>query len=83
VGAYCVSFPIGASDEYLDRGFNGAPPLGTNVMTASVPKPIVPRLDEWCQKYKMKLGLHNHWLGTEPCGSMLTILATEYRPYSS
>ncbi|HKY05124.1 MAG TPA: sugar phosphate isomerase/epimerase [Blastocatellia bacterium] len=63
VNAYCVNFPVNATDEHLDRGFVGALLLGTNLMTASVKKPIVPRLDLWCQKYKIKLGLHNHWLG--------------------
>ena len=63
IGAYCVNFPVEANDEYLDRGFNGALLLGTNIMTSSVKKPIVPRLDEWCRKYKIKLGLHNHWFG--------------------
>jgi sugar phosphate isomerase/epimerase len=63
VGAYCVNFPVDSKDDYLDRGFNGALLLGTNVMTASVKKPIVPKLDKWCQKYKIKLGLHNHWFG--------------------
>lgn len=63
VSAYCVNFPVTATDEHLDRGFSGALLLGTNVMTASVKKPIVPKLDQWCQKYKIKLGLHNHWFG--------------------
>jgi sugar phosphate isomerase/epimerase len=63
VSAYCVNFPVTATDEHLDRGFNGALLLGTKVLTASVKKPIVPRLSQWCQKYKMKLGLHNHWFG--------------------
>lgn len=63
VTAYCVNFPVTATDEHLDRGFNGALLLGTKVMTASVKKPIVPRLSQWCQKYKIKLGLHNHWFG--------------------
>lgn len=63
VNAYCVNFPVTATDEHLDRGFNGALLLGTSVMTASVKKPIVPKLDQWCQKYKIKLGLHNHWFG--------------------
>jgi sugar phosphate isomerase/epimerase len=63
VSAYCVNFPATSSDELLDRGFSGAGLLGTNVMTASVKKVIVPRLDQWCQKYKVKLGLHNHWFG--------------------
>lgn len=63
VSAYCVNFPATASDELLDRGFNGALILGTRIMTASVKKSIVPKLDQWCQKYKIKLGLHNHWFG--------------------
>jgi sugar phosphate isomerase/epimerase len=63
VSAYCVNFPVDSRDDYLDRGFNGALLLGTNVMTASVEKPIVAKLDQWCQKYKIKLGLHNHWFG--------------------
>jgi sugar phosphate isomerase/epimerase len=63
VGAYCVNFPIDAKPEFLDRGFGGALLLGTNVMTASVKKPLVPRLDEWCVKYNIRLGLHNHWFG--------------------
>jgi sugar phosphate isomerase/epimerase len=63
VTAYCVNFPVNSTDDYLDRGFNGALLLGTKIMTASVKKPIVPRLSTWCQKYKIKLGLHNHWFG--------------------
>ncbi|HEX8089805.1 MAG TPA: sugar phosphate isomerase/epimerase [Blastocatellia bacterium] len=63
VNSYCVNFPVDADDDYLDRGFGGALLLGTGVMTASVKKSIVPRLDQWCQKYKIKLGLHNHWFG--------------------
>ena len=63
VSAYCVNFPVDSKDEYLDRAFNGALLLGTNVMTSSVKKPIVQKLDQWCQKYKIKLGLHNHWFG--------------------
>jgi len=63
VSAYCVNFPVDSKPDYLDRGFNGALLLGTNVMTASVRKSIVPTLDDYCQKYKIKLGLHNHWFG--------------------
>ena len=65
VSAYCVNFPKDSSDEHLDRGYNGALLLGTHVMTASVQKPLVPRLDQWGQKYKVKMGLHNHWFGEE------------------
>ena len=61
VSAYCVNFPKDASDELLERGFRGALLLGTDLMTSSVQKPIVPRLDAWCVKHKVRLGLHNHW----------------------
>lgn len=63
VSAYCVNFPEDASDELIERGFRGALALGTRVMTASVKKEQVKRLDQWCVKYKILLGLHNHWLG--------------------
>jgi sugar phosphate isomerase/epimerase len=33
------------------------------VMTSSVEQPVVPRLDQRCRKHKVRLGLHNHWLG--------------------
>lgn len=65
VSAYCVNFPVDASNEHLDRGYNGALLLGTHVMTASVQKSLVPRLDEWSRKYKIKMGLHNHCLSDE------------------
>jgi sugar phosphate isomerase/epimerase len=63
VSAYCANFPTTAPDEHLERAFRGAALLGTRVMTSSVEKPIVPRLDEWCRKHKVHMGLHNHYLG--------------------
>jgi sugar phosphate isomerase/epimerase len=65
VSAYCANFPPDAPNEHLDRAFTGAGLLGTSLMTSSVEKPILPRLDEWCGKYKVTLGLHNHYLGDE------------------
>jgi sugar phosphate isomerase/epimerase len=32
-------------------------------MTSSVEQPIIPRLDAMCRKHKVRMGLHNHWLG--------------------
>lgn len=63
VNAYCANFPNTATDEHLERAFRGAALLGTKVMTSSVEQPIVPRLDQWCRKHKIRMGLHNHWLG--------------------
>lgn len=63
VSAYCVNFKPDASNELLDKSFKGAGLLGTSIMTTSTEKAIVPKLDEWCNKYGVTIGLHNHWLG--------------------
>jgi sugar phosphate isomerase/epimerase len=63
VSAYCANFPNDATDEHLERAFRGAALLGTKVMTSSVEQPIVPRLEKWCVKHQVRMGLHNHWLG--------------------
>jgi sugar phosphate isomerase/epimerase len=63
VNAYCANFPTDATDEHLERAFRGARLLGTRVMTSSCEKPLLPRLDEWCRRHQVRLGLHNHWLG--------------------
>lgn len=63
VSAYCANFPTDAPDGHLERAFRGALLLGTSVMTTSVEKPMVPRLDERCRKYQIRIGLHNHYLG--------------------
>ena len=63
VSAYCANFPADATDEHLERAFRGAALLGTKVMTSSVEQPIVPRLEKWCVKHGIRMGLHNHWLG--------------------
>jgi sugar phosphate isomerase/epimerase len=65
VSAYCVNFRPDATADLLDKAFRGAGLLGTSLMTTSTEKSMVPRLDEWCEKYKVKIGLHNHWLGDE------------------
>lgn len=63
VNAYCVNFRPDVTAGLLDKAFKGASLLGTSLMTTSTEKSVVPRLDEWCQKYGVTLGLHNHWLG--------------------
>jgi sugar phosphate isomerase/epimerase len=65
VNAYCVNFRPDVSADLLDKAFRGAGLLGTSLMTTSTEKSVVPRLDEWCQKYQVTIGLHNHWLGDE------------------
>lgn len=61
IGAYNVSPRLDWTDAQIARSFVAAKLLGTSVITSSVTKKIVPRLDQACQKHQMKLGLHNHW----------------------
>lgn len=61
IGAYTFGARNDSTDEQIDRGFEVARLLGTRIITSSVSKAIVPRLDKACQKHRMWLGLHNHW----------------------
>ena len=60
--AYCVAPKDDWTDEQIHHAYHCAKLLGTNILTASISKKIVPRLDKACQKFQMKLGIHNHWL---------------------
>ncbi len=61
IGAYNISPRNDWTDEQIDRGFQAATLLGARIITSSVSKAIVPRLDRACQKHRIWLGLHNHW----------------------
>jgi sugar phosphate isomerase/epimerase len=63
VSAYCTNFPNTITPEYLDKAFAGAGLLGTKVLTTSCEKSLVGQLGEWGQKYKVRVGIHNHWFG--------------------
>lgn len=65
VNAYCANFNSDVTDEHLDRAFRGAGLLGTSVMTTSTEQPVIPKLDALCRKHRIRMGLHNHWLGDE------------------
>ena len=58
-----VSTNDGLDQALIVRAFRGAGLLGTDVMTSSLEKPILDRVDERCRRYKVRLGLHNHYLG--------------------
>lgn len=61
IASYYVDFGADPTDEQLDRGFEKAKLLGVSILTSSLTKPLVPRVDKACQKHEMYLGLHNHW----------------------
>ena len=58
--AYNYSFKDDFTDEEIDRGFQMARALGAKVITASANLKTSPRIDAYAQKYKMRVGMHNH-----------------------
>ena len=60
LSAYNYSFRDQMSDGEIERGFQMAKALGVNTITASSTVSIVKRIDPFAQKYKVRVGLHNH-----------------------
>ncbi len=60
LGAYNYSFRSDMTDADLERGFIEARELGVKVITCSSNVSVVPRVDKFAQKYKMRIGLHGH-----------------------
>ena len=58
--AYNYSFKNDFTDEEIDRGFQMARALGAKVITASATVDVSERVDRAAQKYKMRVGMHNH-----------------------
>src|SRR5262249_17818266 len=58
--AYNLSFRGDFTDEESDRGFQMAKALGAKVMTASSNVKTGKRVDPFAQRYKMRVGMHNH-----------------------
>jgi sugar phosphate isomerase/epimerase len=58
--AYNISFKRDFTDEEIDRGFQMARALGAKVITASGNVSVSERVDRYAQKYKLRVGMHNH-----------------------
>jgi len=63
VNAYCANFPGDATADHVEKAFVGAEILGARILTSSTEKKVVPRIDAAAQRHKIRVGLHNHWLG--------------------
>jgi sugar phosphate isomerase/epimerase len=61
ISAYYGSFRKEATDQQIDRVFAAARLLGTSVITTSVVRDTVPRIDKAAQQSQTLVGLHNHW----------------------
>jgi sugar phosphate isomerase/epimerase len=60
ISAYNISFRSDFSDAEIERGFEMARALGTNVITASASTSVVPRVAPVAARYKIPVGMHNH-----------------------
>ena len=58
--AYNYSFRDNFSDKEIERGFEMAKALGVSIITASATVSVVPRVDPFAQKYKIRVGYHGH-----------------------
>ena len=63
LSAYNYSFKKDMTDEELERGFHMAKALGTSVITASSNPSIAKKIDTYAQKFKVRVGMHNHAQG--------------------
>ncbi|MBI3664828.1 MAG: sugar phosphate isomerase/epimerase [Acidobacteria bacterium] len=58
--SYNYSFRDDFTDEEIERGFQMAQALGATCITASATVSVAKRVDPFAQKYKMRVGMHNH-----------------------
>jgi sugar phosphate isomerase/epimerase len=60
VYAYSLNFKDGFSDEELDRGFEMAKTLGTDLITTSTTLTCAKRLAPLAEKHRVRVALHGH-----------------------
>jgi sugar phosphate isomerase/epimerase len=60
LSAYNISFKDDFSDREIERGFDMAQALGTNLITASAQVSAVPRVARVAAKRRMPVAMHNH-----------------------
>jgi sugar phosphate isomerase/epimerase len=63
LSAYNYSFRKEMTDAEIEQGFLMAKALGTRVITASSNPSMAKRVDQFAQKHKLKVGMHNHAQG--------------------
>ena len=63
LSAYNYSFRNEMTDAEIEQGFLMAKALGTHVITASSNPSMAKRVDQFAQKHKLKVGMHNHAQG--------------------
>jgi sugar phosphate isomerase/epimerase len=64
--AYCCNMNMSFTDAELERGFEVAKALGTDVMTTSTTLEVAKRLAPMADKHKVSVGMHGHSNLTDP-----------------
>jgi sugar phosphate isomerase/epimerase len=66
LSAYGNSFHTDITDPVLERSFQITQAMGLDCITTSTKISMVPRIDKFAQKYKIKVGYHNHDHSSDP-----------------
>jgi sugar phosphate isomerase/epimerase len=66
LSAYNYSFRKEMTDTEINQGFLIAKALGTSAITASSNPSMASRVDQFAQKHKVRVGMHNHAQGGKP-----------------
>ena len=64
--AYCYNMNASFTDAEIDRGFEMAKALGTDIMTTSTTMDVAKRIAPLAEKHKITVGLHGHSNTTDP-----------------
>ena len=66
ISAYGNGFRKDCPDPLIERAFQIAQAMGLNCITTSTKVSMVPRIDKFAQRYKIKVGYHNHDNSADP-----------------
>ena len=64
--AYACNVHANFTDEMIENVFQATQAMGLKLLTTSTKVSMVPRIDKYAQKYKIRVGYHNHDHSSDP-----------------
>lgn len=64
--AFAGNIHANFTDEMIEKVFQFTQAMGLNSMTSTTKVSMVPRIDRYAQKYKIRVGYHNHDHSSDP-----------------